>query len=576
MTPHTLMRRRHRWPVIGIFILIIVIALHSWLIQPARSSLQPGAPVPLIEDPILGTKPDWAQITLRTLPAVLESGSFQAPWDLIAQLGYDPSRTWMAGQTADQYMLLGDFRDSFDLQRFSLYDIAARVGLDWEALRLADLALLAWQTLRDLVQAVPDLAEQPVATIPPVADLLEGKLDELAEFVGEQVTLGDVIQDEVLAELPLGDLDLEQYDITTIPGILETPLESFRDWQQSVIDQVPGLADVPFANFPNPVAEQGIVVGMVDVVFGPAEGDRSNTISGSYVKGFNVPCDTNCAHLEMGLPQLVEGTQWVSGKYQQVTGGRGALAAANGGLEPTGRHPFGNAFKVVVLDTDEATGTAQTGLYFRMCVRNLFVDLGCTPYFIGPIPWLPVNEEGTLFLGQIKEGLSTTVSAEAAASQGINPNTGQPAPTPAPVARRSGPAGQATGGLINPAPGHGITSSFGYRIHPIHGDRRFHSGTDFSTPTGTIVRAADGGQVTFAGISGSLTSGYGRLVIVNHGNGMETYYAHLQGFFVREGDIIAQGDPVGRADSSGWSTGPHLHFEVRQNGQPQNPMNYLS
>jgi murein DD-endopeptidase MepM/ murein hydrolase activator NlpD len=133
-----------------------------------------------------------------------------------------------------------------------------------------------------------------------------------------------------------------------------------------------------------------------------------------------------------------------------------------------------------------------------------------------------------------------------------------------------------TGGFIYPAPGYGITSSFGYRTHPIHGDRRLHSGTDFGTPTGTIIRAVDGGQVTFAGISGSLTSGYGRLVIVNHGNGVETYYAHLQGFFVQATDRIALGDPVGRANSSGWSTGPHLHFEVRQNGQPQNPMNYLS
>jgi len=235
-----------------------------------------------------------------------------------------------------------------------------------------------------------------------------------------------------------------------------------------------------------------------------------------------------------------------------------------------------NAFKVTVLETDEATGTAETGLYFRMCVRNLFVDLGCTPYFIGPIPWLPIQEEGMLFLGQIKEGLSTTDSAEVAAAKGIDPQTGEPSATPTPVARASSASGIATSTFINPAPGYPITSSFGYRTHPIHGDRRLHTGTDLGTPNGTIIRAADGGQVTFAGVSGSLTSGYGRLVIIDHGNGSETYYAHLQGFFVRQGDIIAQGDPVGRANSSGGSTGPHLHFEIRQNGQPQNPMNYLS
>ena len=569
MTPYVL-RRRRWWPVVGILVFILALMLHGGRLSSAQASLQPGAPVPVLKDPLLGTKPDWVQITLRTLPAVLESGSFEAPADLIRLLGYDPSRRWQAGQTADQYMQLGDFQDSFQLQRFSLAEIAALVGLDWPALRLVDVALVAWQTLGDLVQALPGLANRPVVSVPPIDDLLQGQVDP-------QTTIAEVLQDETLAELRLGELNLEQYGLTDIPGLMEAPLERFRDWQQSVIDQVPGLADVPFTNFPNPIVEQGVVVGRVDVVFGAAEGNRANTISGSYVEGFNVPCDANCAHLEIGQPTLVEGTQWVSGRYQQVRGGRGALAAANGGLEPTGRHPFGNAFKVVVLDTDEASGTAETGLYFRLCTRNLFVDLGCTPYFIGPIPWLPVQEEGMVFLGQIKEGLSTTDSAVAATAQGIDPQTGQPkaASEPTPAPRPSGSPG-ATGRLIHPAPGYGVTSSFGYRTHPIHGDRRLHSGTDFGTPTGTLIRAADGGQVTFAGISGSLTSGYGRLVIVNHGNGLETYYAHLQGFFVQAGDIIAQGDPVGRANSTGWSTGPHLHFEVRQGGQPQNPMNYLS
>ncbi len=553
----------------GLLVLIFAIALNTLPLVPAYSSTQPGSPVPVIQDQMLGIKPNWAQITLRSLPAILESGSFEAPTDLISELGYDPSRLWQAGQTAEEYLLLGDFQDSFQLQRFSLADIGALVGLDWEALRLADLALVGWQTISDLVQAIPDLADFPVQEVQPIADLLQGQVDV-------PQTIADVVQNEVLAELSLGDLNLEQYDLSAIPGLTDAPLETFQDWQQSVIDQIPGLADVPFANFPNPIVEQGVVVGMVDVVFGPAEGDRTNTISGSYVEGFKVHCHTDCAHLEMAQRELVEGTQWISGKYQQVQGGRGALASANSGLEPTGRHPFGNAFKVAVLETDEASGTAETGLYFRMCVRNAFVDLGCTPYFIGPIPWLPIQEEGMVFLGQIKEGLSTTDSAEVAAAKGIDSQTGEPSATPTPVARASSSSGIATGTFINPAPDYGITSSFGYRTHPIHGDRRLHTGTDLGTPNGTIIRAADGGQVTFAGVSGSLTSGYGRLVIIDHGNGSETYYAHLQGFFVRQGDIIAQGDPVGRANSSGGSTGPHLHFEIRQNGQPQNPMNYIS
>ena len=560
--------RRRLLPVLGLMALALVITLHSFWARPAHSSLQPGSPLPVIQDQLLGTKPNWAQITLRSLPNILESGSFEAPGDLVQELGYDPSRIWEAGQSADQYMFLGDFQDSFQLQRFSLYEITALVGLDVDALRLADLALVTWQTVGDLIEAIPDLANRQLQEVKPIADLLTGT-------ASPQDTIAEVLQEQAIADLSLGELDLEQYDLTSIPGILETPLENFRDWQQTVIEDIPGLAEVPFSSFPNPIAEQGVVVGMVDIVFGPAESDRKNTISGSYVEGFNVPCDNDCAHLEMGQPQLVEGTQWISGKYQQVRGGRGVLSRVNGGLEPTGRHPFGNAFKVVVLETDEASGTAETGLYFRMCARSAFVDLGCTPYFIGPIPWLPVQEEGTMFLGQVQEGLSSTAAAEVAAAKGIDPKTGQHSPAPTPVESSPGEVGVATGEFTNPAPGYAITSGFGYRTHPIHGDRRLHAGVDLGTPTGTVVEAADGGQVTFAGISGSLTTGYGRLVIVDHGNGYETYYAHLQGFFVREGDIIAQGDPVGRANSSGYSTGPHLHFEVRQNGQPQNPIDYL-
>ena len=281
----------------GLLVLIFAIALNTLPLAPAHSSTQPGSPVPVIQDQMLGIKPNWAQITLRSLPAILASGSFEAPADLIRELGYDPSRLWQAGQTADEYMLLGDFQDSFQLQRFSLADIGAVVGLDWEALRLADLALVGWQTIADLVQAIPDLADLPVQAVQPIADLLQGQVEV-------PQTIADVVQNEVLAELSLGELNLEQYDLGVIPGLIDAPLETFQDWQQSVIDQIPGLADVPFANFPNPIVEQGVVVGMVDVVFGPAEGDRTNTISGSYVEGFNVPCQTDCAHLEMAQPEL--------------------------------------------------------------------------------------------------------------------------------------------------------------------------------------------------------------------------------------------------------------------------------
>lgn len=116
-----------------------------------------------------------------------------------------------------------------------------------------------------------------------------------------------------------------------------------------------------------------------------------------------------------------------------------------------------------------------------------------------------------------------------------------------------------------------IISGFGYRIHPIFGVRRFHSGIDLATPYGTLVKAADGGQVIQAGYFG----GYGNSVMLYHGGGFATWYAHLSSINVSIGQFVQRGQVIGLVGSTGWSTGPHLHFEVRINGAPQNPRAYL-
>ncbi len=116
-----------------------------------------------------------------------------------------------------------------------------------------------------------------------------------------------------------------------------------------------------------------------------------------------------------------------------------------------------------------------------------------------------------------------------------------------------------------------ITSGFGYRRHPIFGTNRFHSGLDISAPYGTLVKAADGGQVVQAGYFG----GYGYSIMVYHGGGFATWYAHLSSFNVSAGQFVERGQVIGFVGSTGWSTGPHLHFEVRINGNAQNPMGHL-
>jgi murein DD-endopeptidase MepM/ murein hydrolase activator NlpD len=116
-----------------------------------------------------------------------------------------------------------------------------------------------------------------------------------------------------------------------------------------------------------------------------------------------------------------------------------------------------------------------------------------------------------------------------------------------------------------------IQSGFGMRYHPILGYNRFHSGIDIAAGYGTLVKAADGGQVIQAAYSG----GYGYYIILYHGGGFATYYAHLSGFNVAVGQMVQRGQVIGFVGSTGLATGPHLHFEVRINGQPQNPLAYL-
>lgn len=116
-----------------------------------------------------------------------------------------------------------------------------------------------------------------------------------------------------------------------------------------------------------------------------------------------------------------------------------------------------------------------------------------------------------------------------------------------------------------------VTSGFGYRVHPILGYRRFHAGIDFGASYGTVIRAADSGTVIFAGWYG----GYGRAVIIDHGNNLTTLYGHTSEVYVTEGQAVQRGQPIAAVGATGLATGPHLHFEVRVNGEPVDPANYL-
>ncbi len=119
--------------------------------------------------------------------------------------------------------------------------------------------------------------------------------------------------------------------------------------------------------------------------------------------------------------------------------------------------------------------------------------------------------------------------------------------------------------FMRPVVGGTITSPYGYRTSG------FHTGLDIAIATGTPIYASASGTVKFAGTQG----GYGKLVIIDHGNGYQTYYAHCSALYVSAGQTVNQGDNISAVGSTGNSTGPHVHFEIRYNGNTLNPQNYI-
>jgi murein DD-endopeptidase MepM/ murein hydrolase activator NlpD len=128
-----------------------------------------------------------------------------------------------------------------------------------------------------------------------------------------------------------------------------------------------------------------------------------------------------------------------------------------------------------------------------------------------------------------------------------------------------------SGRLVAPIPGAPIVSGFGPRVHPIYGDVRVHTGIDYAASEGTAIHAAGDGIVIMAGSYG----GYGNATIIDHGGGLATLYGHQSSIGVSEGEHVSQGQVIGRVGCTGACTGPHLHFEVRVNGTPVNPLSYL-
>lgn len=125
-------------------------------------------------------------------------------------------------------------------------------------------------------------------------------------------------------------------------------------------------------------------------------------------------------------------------------------------------------------------------------------------------------------------------------------------------------------GFLRPVPG-AITSYYGYRVNPVTGEYKLHKGIDYAGNYGDPIKASKSGVVEYSG----WISGYGNTIILGHGNGVQTLYPHAQTLNVSVGQTVAQGDIIATVGSTGNSTGPHLHFEIRINGEAVNPLNYI-
>ncbi len=165
----------------------------------------------------------------------------------------------------------------------------------------------------------------------------------------------------------------------------------------------------------------------------------------------------------------------------------------------------------------------------------------------------------------IKEKQAEAARAAAAAAAAARQKNAASSGTPS--------KGTYTGGKLNwPVQGRtGVSSGYGSRKSPISGRSEFHSGIDIPAPTGTNILSAEKGTVIFAGNM----NGYGNTVIVDHGNGLSTLYAHNSKLTVSKGQSVDRASVIAKAGSTGYSTGPHLHFEVRVNGAHTNPNNYV-
>lgn len=180
---------------------------------------------------------------------------------------------------------------------------------------------------------------------------------------------------------------------------------------------------------------------------------------------------------------------------------------------------------------------------------------------------IAANDEAEAALQKDIDKLMAQLAAEEAARKAAE-EAARRANQPAPVSTSV----SGTGSYKWPVDCYIITSEYGYRVHPLQQTTKFHAGVDIGAQSGQAIYAADTGTVATAATNDS----YGNYVLINHGGGSATLYAHMSSMAVSAGQNVTKGQVIGYVGSTGWSTGPHLHFEIRQGGSTVNPLQFFS
>jgi hypothetical protein len=446
---------RHCWAIFAcaLILLFAFCGAPAWAVPGELPVVQQGN----------GVTPDWEHISFADLPVMDFAGTIDLPDDLDLEddLDYRLSRTWQAGDSAASVLKLGDLQDGFGLETFRLGDAVRLGGVDANALSLENFQeILENQSIASLVDRLPTIGNHKLSEVQPLYDLVARRLPtfqfnlpEITDSITAPIqqfqnlnnlafwqdqTISSIVSDQFGSQLgwglSLNEINPSNYTFTQLPGLDQAQIQNIPGWRNLSVAQIPGLAGVPFAAFNaiNTIRQFLGIIAIHDVTYGGDQEHKESrqtatkfSITGSNVVGFRYQCrqPKGCDYIELespiklgalGDPRCLHGARWIRGGRgkgeQMVRGGSGILGILNGGLEPTGRHPFGNVFKVVLVDTDESTGTGRFGLYFRVCRRRP-INLGCTPYFIGPIPWFPTKEKGIVLVGMTPQTPPSNIPA---------------------------------------------------------------------------------------------------------------------------------------------------------------------